>query len=104
MSSPTQLTSNSSDIIITFTTCNRCGSTKDYCHCANDNVDSPRQRSPFSEDAVLIPTLDDDVGEGRTLFPTPEPGRLSPDSTHTTRIELGNTTEIREVSMDEGDE
>jgi hypothetical protein len=41
MSSPTPLNSNSSDIIITFTTCNRCGSTSDYCYCANDNVDSP---------------------------------------------------------------
>jgi hypothetical protein len=38
------------------------------------------------------------------MFPTPEPGWLSPDSTHTTRIELGDTTEICEVSMDEGDE
>jgi hypothetical protein len=38
------------------------------------------------------------------MFPTPEPGRLSPDSTHTTQIELGNTTEIHEVSVDEGDE
>jgi hypothetical protein len=104
MSSPTQLNPNSSDIVITFTTCNRCGSTTDYCHCANDNIDSPRRQSPFSDDAVLVPTLDSHVGEGRTLFPTPEPGRLSPDSTHTTRIELGDATEIREVSMDEGDE
>jgi hypothetical protein len=38
------------------------------------------------------------------MFPTPEPGQLSPDSTHTTRIELGDTTEIREVGMDDGDE
>jgi hypothetical protein len=38
------------------------------------------------------------------MFPTPKPGRLSPDSTHTTQLELGNTTEIRKVSMDEGDE
>jgi hypothetical protein len=104
MSSPTQLNPNSSDIVITFTTCNRCGSTTDYCHCANDNIDSPRRQSPFADDAVLDPTLDSHVGEGRTLFPTPEPGRLSPDSTHTTRIELGDTTEIHEVSMDEGDE
>jgi hypothetical protein len=104
MSSPTQLNSNSSDIVITFTTCNHCGSTADYCHCANDNVDSPRRQSPFSDDAILVPTLDSHVGEGRTLFPTPEPGRLSPDSTHTTRIELGDATEIRKVSMDEGDE
>jgi hypothetical protein len=41
MSSPTQLNSNSLDIVVTFTTCNRCGSTSDYCHCANDNIDSP---------------------------------------------------------------
>jgi hypothetical protein len=94
MSSPTPLNSNSSDIIITFITCNRCGSTSDYCHCANDNVDSPRSRSPLSDDAALVPTFDDPVEEGRAMFPTPEPGRLSPDSTHTTRIELGNTTEI----------
>jgi hypothetical protein len=104
MSSPTQLNSNPLDIVITFTTCNRCGSTADYCHCANDNVDSPRPRSPFSDDAVLVPTLGSPVEEGRAMFPTPEPGRLSPDSTHTTRIELGDTTEIREVSVDEGDE
>jgi hypothetical protein len=104
MSSPSQLNPNSSDIVITFTTCNRCGSTVDYCHCANDNVDSPQRQSPFSEDAVLIPTLDSHVGEGRALFPTPEPGQLLPDSTHTTRVELGDATEIREVSMDEGDE
>jgi hypothetical protein len=58
MSSPAQLTPASSDIIITFTTCNCCGSTEDYCHCNNDNVDLP-QRSPFSEDAVLVPTLND---------------------------------------------
>jgi hypothetical protein len=101
MSSPAQLTPTSSNIVITFTTCNRCRSTEDYCHCNNDNIDSPR-RSPFSEDAVLVPILDN-IGEARTLFPTPEPGRLSPDSTHTTRIELGNATEIREVSVDEGD-
>jgi hypothetical protein len=37
------------------------------------------------------------------MFPTPKPGRLSPDSTHTTRIELGDTTDIREVSVDERD-
>jgi hypothetical protein len=102
MSSPAQLTSNPSDIVITFTTCNRCGSTADYCHCDNDNVDSPRW-SPFSEDAVLVPTLDD-IGEARALFPTPEPGRLSPDSAHTTRIELGDTTEVCEVGVDERDE
>jgi hypothetical protein len=104
MSSPTQLTSNSSDIVITFTTCNRCGSTSDYCHCANDNVDSPRSRSPLSDDAVLVPTLGSPVEEGRTMFPTPEPGRLSPNSTHTTRVELGDATEIHEVSVDEGNE
>jgi hypothetical protein len=104
MSSPTQLNPNSLDIVVTFTTCNRCGSTSDYCHCANDNVDSPRPRSPFSDDAVLVPTLGSPVEEGRNMFPTPEPGRLSPDSTHTTRIELGDTTEICKVSMDEGDE
>jgi hypothetical protein len=104
MSSPTPLTSTSSDIIITFVTCNRCGSTSDRCYCANDNVDSPRTQSPFSDNAVLIPNLNDPVEEGRTLFPTPEPGRLSPDSTHTTRVELGDRTEVREVSVDEGDE
>jgi hypothetical protein len=104
MSSPTQLNPNSLDIIVTFTTCNRCGSTNNYCHCGNDNVDSPRSRSPFSDDAVLVPTLHNPVEEGRTMFPTPEPGQLSPDSTHTTRIELGDTTEIREVGMDDGDE
>jgi hypothetical protein len=104
MSSPAQLNTQSSEIILTFITCNRCGSTSDYCHCANDNVDSPRTRSPFSDDAVLVPTLDNPTDEGRTQFPTPEPGRISPDSTHTTRIELGDTTEIREVRMDEGDE
>jgi hypothetical protein len=104
MSSPTQLTSNSSNIVITFTTCNRCGSTSDYCHCANDNVDSPRSRSPLSDDAVLVPTLGSPVEEGRTMFPMPKPGRLSPDSAHTTRVELGDTTEIREVSVDEGNE
>jgi hypothetical protein len=38
------------------------------------------------------------------MFPTPEPGRISPNSTHTTRIELGNATEIREIRMDEGGE
>jgi hypothetical protein len=101
MSSPAQLTPTSSNIVITFTTCNRCGSTENYCHCNNDNVDSPR-RSPFSEDAVLVPTLDD-IGKARILFPTPEPGRLSPDSTHTTQIELGDATEIHEVSVDKGD-
>jgi hypothetical protein len=104
MSSPTQLNPNSLDIIVTFTTCNRCGSTNDYCHCANDNVDSPRPRSPFSDDAVLVPTLGSPVEEGRTMFPTPEPGWLSPDSTHTTRIKLGDRTEICKVSMDERDE
>jgi hypothetical protein len=41
MSSPTPLNSHSSEIIITFITCNRCGSTSNYCHCTNDNVDSP---------------------------------------------------------------
>jgi hypothetical protein len=34
----------------------------------------------------------------------PEPGRISPDSAHTTQVELGDTTEIREVRVDEGDE
>jgi hypothetical protein len=98
-----QLTPNSLDIVITFTTCNCCGSTEDYCHCTNDKIDSPQQQSPLSEDATLVPTLDN-LREGRTLFPTPEPRWLSPDSTHTTRIELGNTTEICKVGMDKGDE
>jgi hypothetical protein len=100
MSSPTQTIPDSSDIIVTFIMCNHCGFTKDYCHCNNDNIDLP-QRSPLSGDAVLVPTLDN-IGEARTLFPTPEPSRLLPDSTHTTRIELGNTTEIHEVGMDGG--
>jgi hypothetical protein len=64
MSSPAQLNPNSLDIVVTFTTCDRCGSTNDYCHCANDNVDSPRLRSPFSDDAVLVPTLHSPVEEG----------------------------------------
>jgi hypothetical protein len=34
MSSPTQQNSNSLDIVVTFTTCNCCGSTSDYCYCA----------------------------------------------------------------------
>jgi hypothetical protein len=102
MSSPAQSLPASSNIVITFTMCNRCGSTKDYCHCDNDNVDLPRH-SPFFEDAVLVPTLDD-IGEARAMFPTPEPRRLSPDSTHTTRIELGDGTNICEVSVDKGGE
>jgi hypothetical protein len=61
-------------------------------------------QSPLSDDAVLVPTLDDPVEEARAMFPTPEPGRLSPDSTHTTQIELGDATEIREVRVDEGGE
>jgi hypothetical protein len=102
MSSPTQLNTNLSDITITFTMCNHCGSTADYCHCHNDNVDSPRH-SPFSEDAVLVPTLDD-IGEAQISFPTPERSRLLPDSAHTTCVKLGDTTEVCEVSMDAGDE
>jgi hypothetical protein len=104
MSSPAPLTSTSSDIIITFITCTRCGLTRDRCYCANDNVDSPRSQSPFSDNAVLAANLNDPVEEGRAMFPTPEPGRISPDSTHTTHIELGNTTEVRQVSVDDGDE
>jgi hypothetical protein len=41
MSSPTQTIPNSSGIIVTFVMCNHCGFTEDYCHCNNDNVDSP---------------------------------------------------------------
>jgi hypothetical protein len=37
------------------------------------------------------------------MFPTPEPSRLSPDSTHTARVKLGDATNIREVSVDERD-
>jgi hypothetical protein len=57
MSSPTHSTPNPSDTTITFTTHNHCGPTSDYCHCNNNNVNSPCH-SPFSDDAILVPTLD----------------------------------------------
>jgi hypothetical protein len=42
---------------ITFTTCSRCGSTADYCHCNNDNIDSPHQSN--SPDPLPLPLRDE---------------------------------------------
>jgi hypothetical protein len=55
MSSPTPLNSNSSDIIITFITCNRCGSTSDYCHCTNDTSTPHDDRAPSRTTPSLFP-------------------------------------------------
>src|SRR6201996_6875418 len=41
-----------------------------------------------------------DLAEARAAFPTPEPGRLSPDST--VSLDLAPTTTIRSTSVDEG--
>ena len=48
-----------------------------------------------------VPVLDA-VTEARINFPTPEPARLSPDSTHTVRVDLDPSTQVTGSADDEG--
>ena len=50
-----------------------------------------------------VPALDA-VTEARINFPTPEPTRLSPDSTHTVRVDLDPGTQVEGDEDDEGGE
>ena len=54
-------------------------------------------------DVTPIPTIDA-VSEAWLNFPTPEPGRLSPDSTQTTWVDLDPGTQVEGGEDDEGGE
>ena len=52
-------------------------------------------------DIIPVPVLDA-VTEARINFPTPEPTRLSPDSTHTVWVDLDPGTQVVGIADDEG--
>ena len=54
-------------------------------------------------DVTPIPTIDA-VSEARLSFPTPEPGRISPDSTQTVQVDLDPGTQVERGEDDEGGE
>jgi hypothetical protein len=105
MSSPTPLTNNSSDIIITFTTCNRCGSTNDYCYCANDNVDSPRPRKSLLRRRSPCPHSRRSRHRSPSYVPHARTwSRLARQHPFYSHRAGQHTTNIREVHVDEGGE